>query len=263
MERSLELEVKRLLGINAVQNIMSKFQYYYSVSDFDKIKEMFYPGEGTTCETPSGHFIGIDSIRKNAFGGFPGMMPKGGKPGEMPPMPPMGEGKEMPPMEGGKEMPAMPPMDKNGKPMNNMGGGRLEIHTLCTPVIEVAGDAKTAKGLWWSPGCETGGNVGDLAASWSWEKFAADFICEDGKWYIWHFLQIDIFCSFFYKSWTDDFFTHAIREVPEGVNTVDEIWDFIESKNNSDAPFTRTYFYDQNTKPWLDVVPPEPYESWN
>ncbi len=256
MEQSLELQVRRLLGINAVQNIMSKFQYYYSVSDFDKIKEMFYPGEGTTCETPSGHFIGIDSIRERAFGGMPGMPPmgKGGPGGPPGGMPPMGDGKA----PAGNQ----PPLNADGKPIMNMGGGRMEIHTLCTPVIEVAGDAKTAKGLWWSPGCETGGNVGDLAASWSWEKFSADFICEDGKWYIWHFLQIDIFCSFFYKSWTDDFFTHAIRDVPESAKTVDEIWDFVESKNNSDAPFTRTYFYDQNTKPWLDVVPPEPYDTW-
>lgn len=34
---TLEMQVKKLLGINAVQNIMAKFQYYYTVSDYDAI----------------------------------------------------------------------------------------------------------------------------------------------------------------------------------------------------------------------------------
>lgn len=256
---TLEMQVKKLLGINAVQNIMAKFQYYYTVSDFDSIKELFYKDASTTAEVPGGKYIGYDEIAARAFGGFPGgPMPKapaGENPAGAPPAggPPAGAPAGGPPAEEKHEMP----------PAGIMGGGRLQIHTLTTPLVEVADDCKTAKALWMSPGLETGGHVGDLAGSWAWEKFYVEFICQDDKWYIWHFHQIDILCSFFYKSWTDDFFTHAIREVPEGVNTVDEIWDFIESKNNSDAPFTRTYFYDQNTKPWLDVVPPEPYESWN
>ena len=33
--------------------------------------------------------------------------------------------------------------------------GTLFLHALCTPVIEIAGDGKTAKGVWHSPGAET------------------------------------------------------------------------------------------------------------
>ena len=38
---TLEMQVKKLLGINAVQNIMAKFQYYYTVSDYDAIGKLF------------------------------------------------------------------------------------------------------------------------------------------------------------------------------------------------------------------------------
>lgn len=42
--------------------------------------------------------------------------------------------------------PAGPPPDRKGV---------MIIHTLTTPVIEVAGDGKAAKGIWISPGVET------------------------------------------------------------------------------------------------------------
>ena len=233
MALTLEQQVKKLLGINAVQNLMSKFQYYYTVGDFDRLKDMFWPGDDTECELPNGRYIGIDQIRELAFG--------------MPPVPP--ELVERFKADGGKYPGAAP--------------GRLQLHTLTTPVIEVADDAKTAKALWLSPGIETGGHEGDLAGSWAWEKFAVDFICEDDKWYFWHFRQIDIFCCFFYKSWTDDFFAHNLMHVPEEADTVEKLYEFMERQNRSGNPLSRGYFYDQRVAPWLDAVPPEPYASWN
>ena len=69
---TLEMQVKKLLGINAVQNIMAKFQYYYTVSDFDSIKALFYKDPSTTAEVPGGKYIGYEEIAARAFGGFPG-----------------------------------------------------------------------------------------------------------------------------------------------------------------------------------------------
>ena len=158
---TLEMQVKKLLGINAVQNIMAKFQYYYTVSDYDAIGKLFYESDTTSAEVPGGKYVGIQEIRTKAFGGFPG--------GPMP-KPEGGEGKPEAPEGEGPKGPAGPV---------NMGGGRLQIHTLTTPLVEVADDCKTAKALWMSPGLETGGHVGDLAGSWAWEKFYVEFICED------------------------------------------------------------------------------------
>lgn len=251
---TLEMQVKKLLGINAVQNIMAKFQYYYTVSDFDSIKELFYKDPSTTAEVPGGKYVGYEEVAARAFGGFPGgpmpAAPAGGPPAGGPPAggPPAGD-----PTAGEKhEMPAG----------GIMGAGRLQVHTLTTPLVEVADDCKTAKALWLSPGLETGGHVGDLAGSWAWEKFYVEFICDNDKWYIWHFHQIDILCSFFYKSWTDDFFTHSLMHVPEEYQTFDQKWEFINKNKATAAPLTKTYFYDQDIAPFMDVTLPEPYETY-
>jgi hypothetical protein len=66
----------------------------------------------------------------------------------------------------------------------NIGiGGGYGMHTNLTPVIEISGDGKTAKGVWYSLGV----NGNDMAVP---EKYAADFVKEDGKWKIWHFVNL-------------------------------------------------------------------------
>jgi hypothetical protein len=74
----------------------------------------------------------------------------------------------------------------------NLGTGEEYVmHTQETPVIEVAGDGKTAKGIWYSIGLAVNGNVStdgqtSISTGWMWEKYAVDFAYEDGKWKIWH-----------------------------------------------------------------------------
>jgi len=71
--------------------------------------------------------------------------------------------------------------------------GTFGIHMNTTPVIEIAGDGKSAKGIWFSPGPimnftgqkDKDGN--DLAGGMVFfEKYGADFVKEDGEWKIWH-----------------------------------------------------------------------------
>ena len=61
------------------------------------------------------------------------------------------------------------------------------VHALETPVITVARDGRTGKGVWVSPGylirTEPGG---EKKGYWSWQKYGADFIFLEGRWYIWH-----------------------------------------------------------------------------
>lgn len=70
--------------------------------------------------------------------------------------------------------------------------GEMFMHTLTTPVIEIAEDGQTAQAMWYTPGFGTGTGPGagpDAQASgqWMYERYAIDFIKEDGEWKIWHF----------------------------------------------------------------------------
>jgi hypothetical protein len=80
-------------------------------------------------------------------------------------------------------------------PANVGAGNEYVMHTQETPVIEVAGDGKTAKGLWYSIGIGVRPNVKSdgtytKSTEWMWEKYAVDFIKEDGKWKIWHLINM-------------------------------------------------------------------------
>jgi len=76
----------------------------------------------------------------------------------------------------------------------NVGAGDFVMHTLTTPVIEVAGDGQTAKGVWYTPGAVGVTDAqGRLTGAWLWERYAVDFIREDGQWRIWHFLVLTDF----------------------------------------------------------------------
>lgn len=71
--------------------------------------------------------------------------------------------------------------------------GCIFFHTLATPCIQVAGDCKTAKVTWASPGFEADCEknvmtVSDHMAVWCWGKYGMDFIKnpKTGEWKIWH-----------------------------------------------------------------------------
>lgn len=82
--------------------------------------------------------------------------------------------------------------------------GKMHMHTLTTPIIEVAADAKTAKAVWISPGHETMAFVAESnEAMWAWCKYGADFIKIDGVWKIWHLHVYGLFMSPYNTSWVD------------------------------------------------------------
>jgi hypothetical protein len=75
--------------------------------------------------------------------------------------------------------------DSKGNMPDAKGG--FVWHTITTPVVEIAEDRKTAKGIWYTPGI-----VGSYSADgknnsqWMWEKYGVDFVMEKGKWKVWH-----------------------------------------------------------------------------
>lgn len=81
--------------------------------------------------------------------------------------------------------------------------GLSYMHTLTTPVIEVADDRETAKGAWVSPGFITMPTMTKLQAYWHWDRYGVDFIREDGAWKVWHFFVGREFTTPYEKSWVD------------------------------------------------------------
>ncbi len=96
--------------------------------------------------------------------------------------------------------------------------GKLLFHSITTPVIEVADDLKTAKGIFLLQGFESGvireGALPEafvcdepavdgkkVWAHWAFAKYGIDYILEDGEWKIWHFHAYDVTRATFDKNW--------------------------------------------------------------
>jgi hypothetical protein len=83
--------------------------------------------------------------------------------------------------------------------------GSMHMHTLTTPVIEVAEDLRTARAVWISPGHETMGPLetgGPARAHWAWCKYGCDFVREGSQWKIWHLHVYGIFFTPYQAPWT-------------------------------------------------------------
>ena len=76
---------------------------------------------------------------------------------------------------------------------------------LTTPMIEVADDCRTARGLWWCPGIGAlPREEGDPQAIWNWGMTAADFILEEDGWKVWHLHYFRFIRCDYHKGWTED-----------------------------------------------------------
>ena len=79
---------------------------------------------------------------------------------------------------------------------SHLNAGSFVIHTLTTPIIEVAGDGQTAKGVWYTVGAIGMTDAkGKLGGNWLWERYGVDFIKEDGQWHFWHIMVLTDFMS--------------------------------------------------------------------
>jgi hypothetical protein len=90
--------------------------------------------------------------------------------------------------------------NKPGEEAPGLVPGQLHMHSMLTPVIEIAADGKTAKGVWdsFGPNIQTGNEVGN----WLWTKYGVDFIKEEGVWKIWHLQVYAMFNTPYDKSIT-------------------------------------------------------------
>ncbi len=93
------------------------------------------------------------------------------------------------------------------------GIGPFQVKPLTAPVIEVAEDGQTAKGLWFSLGCSAEVTSRGPEANWTWGYFAGDFVYEEDDWEIWHLqylCDVDSLCG---QSWGREVIPYP--ELPE------------------------------------------------
>ena len=83
--------------------------------------------------------------------------------------------------------------------------GMLESQLIGLPVIEVAGDGKTAKAVWISMMAigKTHEQDPKPSGQFLWWKSAIDFVKEDGEWKIWHYVKNPVFLAPSGKDWMD------------------------------------------------------------
>jgi len=82
--------------------------------------------------------------------------------------------------------------------------GTMNMHMITTANVVVAGDGKTAKGVFYSPGFLTEmGSDGQPKSAWDFKRYAVDFVKEDDQWRIWHFAAFTDFVTPPNVPWTE------------------------------------------------------------
>ena len=152
-------------------------------------------------------------------------------------------------------------MDDEGNPLPDPEDeepvlGLLCPHTYSTPVIEVAEDGQTARGVWFSPGSENfglGDNISDDRdrgiRSWGWTKYAFDFKKVEGVWKVWHYELFAVFLTPFETCWTH------VRPY-DGNSGITTTQDRPPIKEPYDWSIDTVY-------PYNHPYPPEPYRTWD
>jgi len=155
---------QRELDLQEIQNVMSRHAYYYSAGqhqrELDELWAMKTPG--VCWGSDEDYWVGADVIQNYYVAYFDTFR--------------------------AVDLAAfikLHPEVQNVK--ENYGAGTSMFHTNSTPVIEIAEDGQTAKGIWYSVGQVTQTPGGTQTPTYMWERYGVDFTKEDGKWKIWHF----------------------------------------------------------------------------
>jgi len=218
-----------------VQNVFSRHEYFhqvgYHLKELDAIwvKDDGQYGKTASFGNNTGWWVGMEKIRKTY--GF------------------MNEENRK------KQLSAVCKLHPEVKNIpENEGIGTNIMHTLTTPIIEVAGDGKTAKAMWYSPGQITEVNEdGTPRAGWMWERYGVDFVKEDGLWKIWHMKMYSDFMCEPGKTWAD----HPIPEDPDASP-------FAEMPEEYKMEVIRPNYhqwYPTLVPQWIPL--PEPYETFS
>jgi hypothetical protein len=221
--------ISRLEAIHEIQNLMGKMTYMYEGGEYEQMLEQFARHtDGVTAEMASfGRADGIEGARKVIVDFWTEQYKRHEA-----------------------EMRRRYPEDANETGRN----GVMDLQALSSPVIEVADDLRTAKGMWYAPTVATEFHSGDDMPSGHsvWLKFAVDFVNEDGTWRIWHYHILPAFNTLFGKSWVESSIEmeKMFASMPEGAMPPPL------------GPVTAYHAYSVHEPPVNDPRPPEPYETF-
>ncbi len=157
-------DATRAVDTLAVQNVMGRHAFYHGAGkNCDELKAIWATKSGDdTFSNPHGSWVGM----KNIYNSYCLANTENQK-------------------KALEALRAKYPEIKDSP--ESYGVGDFLIHTLTTPIIEIAGDGKSAKGMWYSPGVMVGAKPdGTAGGIWFFEKYGVDFVKEDGQWKIWH-----------------------------------------------------------------------------
>ncbi|MBB6253258.1 nuclear transport factor 2 family protein [Nitrospirillum iridis] len=157
-------QVQVLWDIQQVQDLMSRHEWYYSAGEHQReLDELFAHHQAdVSFGTNVGFWVGLPSIKRSYVDWFK--------------------------KQAGKDLAALSRRHPEIKDTpDNLLIGTSMMHTLTTPLVVVADDGRTAKGLWYTIGQVSQTPLGQPDANYMWERYAIDFIKEDGVWKIWHF----------------------------------------------------------------------------
>jgi hypothetical protein len=233
LKRECEYSLKAMEH-QQIQNVMGLHEYYHAVGrhseEMDAIWALNTPGIAMEEAFLNGRYVGLDAIRAYYVDFFRVFFDALGR-------------------QAVELFPTLKDQSQTSAPY-----GVQILHTLTTPVIEVADDGQTAKGVWLSPGCISAPQGGRLQAFWHWDRYAIDFAKEDGKWKIWHFWVGKDFSTPYEKSWVDS----ALDSTP-GLQL-----DKVPGFPKPNAPSQTAYGgYSPFEGAQFVPVPPQPYRTFS
>ena len=158
----LMLQAERLEAAQACRNLMGRYSYLHTAFRNKEFMELWAKRDDVSQTMPFGKFVGYEGVNQS-YVGFHG--------------------------------------DRYNPEDYEQLRGLMMIHEMCTDVIEVAADGKTAKGIWISPGTETAPSPGKETGAWCWGKYEVEFIKEDGVWKFWHMTLYPLFLTPYNRSW--------------------------------------------------------------
>ncbi len=219
---------QRALDVQEIQNLMSRHAYFVATASNRKELETIWAQKAPDVKwtNPQGIWVGMESLKEFYADAC--------------------ERNQQAALE---RVIKLHPEVENKK--ENWGAGYFSFHPLTTPIIEVAGDGKTAKGVWYSPGIIT--EVGPDGNPWGvycWAKYGVDFIKEDGEWKIWHLHR---YYDLMFKpgeSWAQE------RKAPPSDPPPIEM-------PEPDEPGFPYEAYTPTTVPQYEPRPPEPYYTFS
>lgn len=174
------LDMQRMKAVNSIQNIVSTTSYMFAIGEYSTIVNAFFSKREDVTAA-----IGNEPVAQGRDAVWTLMV----------------ENWDAYAAKTSRQLKGLYPDDPDVEGRN----GLLDLRALASPIIEVAGDGQTAKGLWLVPGTQTfcSRQVGGPEAHWYWCKLAMDFVLENGAWKIWHFWTVPCFSAPYDKSWVE------------------------------------------------------------